>query len=216
MNVGKMKKTIIITLLLSVFCSSVFSQNERKLSKEEKVVFEQKMLEQSKKIKTLQCNFIQEKTSQLIADKAVSKGFLLYESPSKLRWEYAEPTVSTLILNGKNAVLLDKMGKPIGNVNMLKQLGNIIISMINGDGLQQNKQFSTEVFETDNKLILVVLTPVQKRMKEFYDSIELKIDQKTFLASEISMNEKSGDKMRIYFNNKKTNETISADKFAVK
>ncbi|MDR0872800.1 MAG: outer membrane lipoprotein carrier protein LolA [Prevotellaceae bacterium] len=207
-----MKKIICITFLLSVFCGSVFSQ--KKLSESEKAAFEQKMMEQSKKIKTLQCDFVQEKTSALVAEKAVAKGILLYQSPSMLRWEYTAPTPSILILNGNNAALFNKDGNRVGNDKMIKQLGGLIISIINGDGIKNSKQFSTEVFETDSQF-RVVLTPVQKRLKEFYQSIELKIDKNTFLASEIVMNEKSGDKTVIYLNNKKLNEKIDINRFAI-
>ncbi|MDR2510880.1 MAG: outer membrane lipoprotein carrier protein LolA [Bacteroidales bacterium] len=210
-----MKKIICITILFSIFCGNVFSQNGRKLTESEKQAFEQKMVEQSQKIKTLQCDFVQEKTSALVSEKAVAKGILLYQSPSMLRWEYTAPTPSTLILNGNNAALLNKDGKRVGNDKMIKQLGGLIISVINGDGIKNSKQFSTEVFETDSQF-RVVLSPVQKRLKEFYQSIELKIDKNTFLASEIILNEKSGDKTVIYLNNRKLNEKIDKEKFEIK
>ncbi|GHU68525.1 hypothetical protein FACS189413_05620 [Bacteroidia bacterium] len=207
---------LIVSILLSVFNGNFFSQNERKLSESEKVVFEQKIVEQSKKIKTLQCAFVQEKTSSLVVEKSVAKGVLLYQSPSALRWEYSEPTSSTLILNGNNAALLDKNGKKVGNEKMLKQLGGIIISMINGSGIAGNKQFTSEFYETGNAQLLVVLTPIQKRLKEFYSKIELKIDPKTLLANEIILNEKSGDKTVISLIDKKLNLEISSAKFKIK
>jgi outer membrane lipoprotein carrier protein len=216
-----MKKVVYITVLLSIICSGIAGQvrhdieGDRKLSDGEKQAFEQKMVEQSKNIKTLQCDFVQEKMSALMSEKAVAKGVLLYQSPSMLRWEYTEPTPSTLILNGNNAALLNKDGKRVGNDKMIKQLGKLIISMINGDGIKNSKQFSTEAFETDSRF-RVVLSPVHKRLKEFYQSIELKIDKNTFLASEIILNEKSGDKTVIYLNNRKLNEKIDTDKFAIK
>ncbi|MDR0828647.1 MAG: outer membrane lipoprotein carrier protein LolA [Prevotellaceae bacterium] len=210
-----MSKNLTTTILFLMFCVNIFAQNGKKLSESEKAIFEQKMVEQSKKIETLQCNFVQEKTSVLVAQKAVSKGIMLYALPSKLRWEYTEPTPSTLILNGQNAALLDKNGQKIGNDKAIKPLGNIIISMINGDGIKNNRQFSTEIYETD-KHFLIILTPIQKRLKEFYKNIELKIDKHTFLASEITMNEKSGDKMVISLINKKLNEKIDVSKFVIK
>jgi outer membrane lipoprotein-sorting protein len=210
-----MKKKIVLFILFAVIYETGFSQNGQSLNESEKTVFEQKMIEQSKKINTLQCDFVQEKTSTLVAEKAVAKGILRYQSPMMLRWEYTEPAPSILILNRKNAVLFDKNGKRQGNTNALKQLGNIIISMINGDGLRQNKQFSTAVFESEKDFI-VVLTPIQKRLKDYYKSIELKLDRSTFLASEIIMNEKSGDKIVIILNNTELNEEIDINKFAIK
>ena len=211
-----MRKTIYITILLSVFCGNIFSQNGRKLTESERQVFEQKMVEHSRKIKTLQCIFVQEKTSTLVTEKAVAKGILLYQAPSMLRWEYTEPTPSTLILNGNDAVLLNKEGKKMGNEKMLKQLGGIIISMINGNGIAQNKQFSAEFYEIGSSQMLVVLTPIQKRLKDFYNKIELRIDLKTMLADSITLDEKTGDKTVISLTNKVLNKEILESKFDFK
>ena len=209
-----MKRIIYLTILLSVICGNIFSQTGKKLNESEKQTFEKKIIEQSENIKTLQCAFVQEKTSVLVSEKAVSKGIMLYQSPSMLRWEYIESTPSTLILNGKNAVLLDKNGRKVGNEKVLKQLGGIIISMINGSGITQNKQFSSEYYEIDKNQILVVLTPVQKRLKDFYSKIELKIDRKTMLATTITLDEKSGDKTVISLINTELNIEIPQNKFA--
>jgi outer membrane lipoprotein-sorting protein len=216
-----MKKAIFITILFSMLCNGIAGQarndiqGSRKLNESEKQVFEQKMLAQAKQIKRLHCNFVQTKTSVLVAEKAAAKGVLLYQSPYELRWEYTEPTPSTLILNGSNAALIDKNGKKIGNEKMLKQLGGIIISMINGSGITENKQFSTEIYKVSGSQILVILMPVQKRLKEFYSAIELKIDAKTLLASEIILNEKSGDKTVISLENNELNKKIPQDKFKI-
>ena len=211
-----MKKIIFTTILILIFCGTISPQNSRKLSENEKQAFEQKMMEESQKIKTLQCAFVQEKTSSLVSEKAVAKGIMMYQSPSMLRWEYTDPTASTLILNGTDAVLLDKNGKKAGNEKMLKQLGSIIISMINGNGIAQNRQFSSECYKVDPAQMLVVLTPVQKRLKDFYNKIEITIDLKTMLANDITLDEKTGDKMVISLTNRVLNAEISQDKFAIK
>jgi len=209
----KMKKTIYGTILFLLVCGSVFSQEDKKLSDDQKQDFEQKIIEQSKNIKTLQCAFVQEKTSKLVSEKAVAKGVMFYQSSSMLRWEYTEPNPSTLILNKNNAVLLNKNGEKIGNEKMLKQLGGIIISMINGNGITQNKQFTSELYEIDNTQLLVVLTPVQKRLRDFYKDIKLKINLKTMLATSITLDEQSGDKMVISLINVQVNSEIPQEKF---
>ena len=207
-----MRKTIFITILFSVICGNIFSQTGRKLSESEKSVFEQKMIERLKEIETLQCDFKQEKTSSLVTVKAESNGILLYQNPSKLRWEYLNPTPSTLIVNANNAVLLDKDGNKTGNNKMTKQLGGLIISLMNGDGIKDSKKFSTEVFETDNQLC-IIFSPMQKQLKDYFKSIELKLDKNTLLSPEIVMNEKSGDKTVIYMNEKILNKEIPQSKF---
>jgi len=88
--------------------------------------------------------------------------------------------------------------------------------MINGNGIAQNKQFSSEFYEIDNSQILVVLTPVQKRLKDFYNKIELKIELKTMLADDITLDEKSGDKTVILLTNKILNSDIPQNKFEIR
>ena len=215
-----MRKVICTTILFSMICGNVFSQTGKKLDESEKQVFEQKMVEGLKKVTTLQCTLALEKTSSLTAEKVMMKGAMMYQSPSKLRWEYTDPTPSTLILNGNNAVLLDKNGEKIadnGNEKMLKQLGNFIIMMISGKGImQQNKMFSPEFYEIDDAQMLVVLTPAQKRLKDLYNKIELRIDRKTMLANNIMLDEKSGEKTVISLTNKILNLEISPNKFEIK
>jgi outer membrane lipoprotein-sorting protein len=206
-----------IGALLVMFLMSVVNfMAQKPVSEERRQLFGNQITEASKKIQTLQCSFIQEKTSALVSEKAVAKGILLYQSPSMLRWEYTEPTPSTLILNGNDAVLLDKNDKKVGNEKMLRQLGGIIISMINGNGIAQNKQFSSEFYEIDGAQMLIVLTPIQKRLKDFYNKIELRIDLKTMLADNITLDEKSGDKTIIFLTNKVLNSEIPQSKFAIK
>jgi len=210
------KKVTCIVILFFVICGNVFSQNGRELSQDERQVFEQKIAEQSQKIKTLQCAFVQEKISSLVSEKFVTKGIMLYQVPSMLRWEYVEPTPSTLILNGNNAALLDKNGQRMGNERMLQQLGGIIVAMVNGSGITQNRLFSSAFYEPDHAQILVVLTPTQRRLKDFFDRIELKVDQKTMLASDIILHEKTGDKTTISLSNTILNAEISQSNFEIK
>jgi len=211
-----MKKILVVTALFSLNCGICFSQDGQsgiKLGDSEKAALEQTIIEKSKAIKSLQCGFVQEKTSALVTGKAVAKGILVYQAPSSLRWEYKEPTPSTLILNGNNAVLLNKDGKKVGDARMLKQLAGMIINVISGESLKDNKQFSTEIFQTDTR-IRVVLTPVQKRMKDFYSTIEMVLDGKTLLAERIVLNEASGDKTVISFIDKELDSEIPQSKFS--
>jgi len=210
-----MGKIIFTTVLFLVFCGNIFPQNGKKLNDSDKQIFLQNLLEQSKKTKSLQCTMALEKTAS-DNGKTAMKGTMMYLSPSKLRWEYAAPTPATLIMNGNNAVVLDKNGEKTDDVKKLKQLGNFIMMMISGNGLmQQNKMFSSDLYELDNTQMFVVLTPVPKRMKDVFNKIELKIDRKTMLTDEIILDEKSGDKTVILLKNKALNIEIPQSKFLI-
>ena len=208
-------KKIFFTFLLFAICINGFSQNRRQLSESEAQVFQQKMVEHSRSIQTLRCTFVQERTSTIVSGTAVTRGTMLYRTPSMLRWEYAEPTPSTLILNGNNATLLDQNGNRMGNERMLRQLGGIIISMINGTGITQNRQFSSRFYNVSQTETLVVLIPNQRRLQELYDKIELRVNSQTMLANTITLYEKNGDKTKITLANKILNAEIPQSKFAI-
>jgi outer membrane lipoprotein-sorting protein len=208
-------KKLAVVLISALICNNITAQSYKKLLNNEKQQFEQKLLDMSKKMKTLQCSFVQEKTSVLLNEKSVSKGIMLYKSANCLRWEYTEPNKAILILNGKNATLTDGNGKKLGNERMLKQLGELIVCMINGEGMKDSKQFSAEFCEFDKNTILMVLKPMQKRLKEFYASFQLKIDKNTMLASEIVMEERTGDKTIITLKDRKLDIEIDDSKFKI-
>ena len=125
-----------------------------------------------------------------------------------LIWEYTSPSKSSLIVDGRSTRLLDENGNIVGNKNVSKQLGSLIINMINGNSIVDNKLFTTEIFEIANNQILVVLTPQQRRLKDFYSTIKIKVDRNTLIATEISMDEKSGDNTVVSFTNIQLNKDI--------
>ncbi len=210
-----MNKIFNILICISVFSATVFSQSDKKLTDSQRQEFEKQFTAKSKEIATLQCSFTQTKTSTILSQGAVSKGNMLYKNPSMLVWEYTQPTQSTLVVNGKSARLINERGKSIGNERILKQLGELIINMINGNSIADSKMFSSEVFETKNNQISVELKPIQKRLKDYYSLIKIKIERKTLMASEIIMEEKSGDKTVIVFGNLEMNKEIDNSKFKV-
>ena len=169
----------------------------------------------AKKTKTLYCDFVQEKTSSLVAETAISKGKMYFKSPHSLRWEYVSPQASALIVNNNDVALKTANGTSADvNTRMLKELANIIISSIDGSGLNDSKNFSAELSVSDLHY-MVELTPVNKRIAAVYSSIVLIIQRETYLADSIILIEKNGDKMKISFSNHKLNQPLDNKLFYV-
>ena len=169
----------------------------------------------AKKTKTLYCDFVQEKTSSLVAETAISKGKMYFKSPHSLRWEYVSPQASALIVNNNDVALKTANGTSADvNTRMLKELANIIISSIDGSGLNDSKNFSADLSVSDLHY-MVELTPVNKRIAAVYSSIVLIIQRETYLADSIILIEKNGDKMKISFSNHKLNQPLDNKLFNV-
>jgi outer membrane lipoprotein-sorting protein len=207
----------ILFLVLIGISSCVLSQppNYTLLTGTAKTNMAKKITMASQKVSSLQCRFIQKKTSTLLKEESVSKGLLFYKTPNSLRWEYTEPTAFVLVFHNETVSVKDEKGMVSNPNKMLKQLGNFIVSTINGDGLIENGSFKADYYanDKDKTHVWIRLTPVAKRLKEMYSSIQIKVSTTDYLASELIMEETTGDKTTITFVDKKINTDISSNQF---
>lgn len=207
-------KKIIFTLVY-LFCVFAANAQNTELSETEKNNIIQSISQEAKKQNTISCDFKQEKISTLVSEKAVSTGKMYFQKTHNLRWEYTTPTKTTLIVNNENIVLKNELGQTVNsNPRMLKELTNIIIGTIDGSGLNDNKNFTSEM-TINNNTINIKLTPINKRLANFYSFILLNVDKETKLANSITMKETNGDSTTIYFSNHKINQQLDSKLFNV-
>ena len=211
-------KQILFLILIGIsFYSISQPQNYTIQTGTAKTNIETKIKTASQNISSMQCKFIQKKTSLLFSEQAVSKGLLFYKSPNSLRWQYTEPNPFVLIFYTDNAYIQDPKGT-VSNANkILKQLGDFIISYINGSGLTDNENFKIDYYanEKDKTILWVKLPPTAKRLKEMYTSILIKISTVDYIAVEIVMEEIYGDQTTITFSDKKLNINIPNSQFSI-
>ncbi len=166
----------------------------------------------SAQLQTLQVSFEQEKTSKLFVEKVVSKGTMLYKKPGLLNWAYTTPSVYSIIINSRGAFLKNASGTTKNK--MIGDLGAMILQTINGTGLVSNSNFSIEYYKKSD--LLVLLKPVNKRLKSMYSTIEVYLNPQNYLASKVKMSETNGDVTVITFHNPQKNIAISESKFSEK
>lgn len=168
----------------------------------------------SSKIKSVQCDFVQEKKMSMMKDKITSKGVFYFNQPNQVRLEYQQPNFQAMIVNGSNAFLQNK--SKTTKVSMAKskafqQLNKIIVSSITGSMLE-SKEFSTKLFENE-KAVKVELIPTSKAISDFLSSIVLVLDKKDFSATKLELNENGGDYTYLTFSNKKINKVLPEELF---
>ena len=216
-NKNRVKYKICFLFLMLISFSGLSQPKDFKLlTGTEKTNIEKKIATVAKTRTSLQCKFEQNKLSILLTDEYLSTGKLYYKAPDCLRWEYTKPNKYLLIFNKDNAYIEDEKGVVVAN-KMLKQLGNFIISTINGNSLIENGNFKIEYYEEQPKknIIIVKLTPINKRLKEMYASIQISISLSDCLAYKIVMEEKSGDVTKIMLSDKKINEQLPQNLFLI-
>ncbi|MBO4656077.1 MAG: outer membrane lipoprotein carrier protein LolA [Bacteroidales bacterium] len=214
-----MLKTHRTTFIILIFCllsGITYAQGSKEtaVTGAQKTTLTEAVSKAHQQLKTLSADFTQEKKSALFTEAVVQKGSFWYKAPKQLRWEYKSPKALTLLFDEKKVTLLTEKG-PIDNPNrMLNELGKMIINTINGNNMSDNENFDISFLKNSNGKYIVLLNPVNKKIKANYHSIRVILNAQDYLAEEVIMNESNGDVTTIIFSNKKTNQNISADKFS--
>jgi outer membrane lipoprotein carrier protein len=211
-----MKKKSILMLLLVMLGINTWAQNEKPLTEAESQKIVAELTEAAASMQTLQCRFMQEKTSTMLAEPTVAKGTMHYAAPDRLRWEYTSPYAFALVVNGDRIVKVTdgKAEKLEGNSNRMYQ-GIVSIIMGSASG---KKLFDTSVFDVmlydDGAYWRAEMTPKRRDMKRMFSQLVFRFDKKTNGISRVEFKDAGGDVTSIRFEDIKLNEAIGEKVFA--
>lgn len=209
-------KRIASLLLVLLLCSQLFAQNSgnTEITGESKTTLIRSIEKAHKQLFALQAQFTQEKSSSMLTEKIVQKGKLYYRAPKQLRWEYTSPQAMAIIFSNDKVLLKTNKGTTSNPNKALNEMGNLIISTINGHFLTDNTNFSTRYYKNGKTgKNIVVLTPLNKRFKSVYTKMTITIDSQNKLAEKITLHETSGDVTTITFFHPQLNLSLSDSLF---
>lgn len=207
-----MKKHILLFCIVLLGCQ-LFAQNTE-VTGEKRTAVVSAIEKAHKQMTSLSATFTQEKTSSMFTEKVIQKGKIFYKSPRQLRWEYTTPKSMAIIFNNGKVLLKNEKGTTNNPNKMLSEMGNMIMNTINGNLLKDNTNFTAKYYKNGKTGdYVVVLTPLNKRIKAYYKDITITLNAKTYLADKVVMNEVNGDSTAILFADKKTNGTLSDSLF---
>ncbi|HMI78295.1 MAG TPA: outer membrane lipoprotein carrier protein LolA [Ferruginibacter sp.] len=211
-----MRKIILIILVLAAGFS-LRAQHPGYSPVADLAKFKMDFASATQKITSIKSDFVQEKNLSMLSEKIVSKGKFWFKKESQVRMEYNQPYQYLMILNNDKIYVKDgqKENKISARSNKLfQQINKIMIDCMQGTALN-NPDFKTSVFENKNNS-LVELSPVTKKMKELFRSINVVVDKKDFSVISIEMQEVSGDNTLLRFTNKELNAAIPDALFTIK
>jgi len=171
----------------------------------------------SNTILTLESEFIQEKHLSFLTETIITKGYFTFKKKNLIRWEYVEP-FSYIIVIKENSLLIKDENK-ISSFDMsanksLASLHQQLSDIFQGNIIKNKRDYSINYMENSN-YYLVNLNPKSKTMKEYLNSIEIYFDKTDLTVSKIKINELLGDYSVIKFFNKKMNNFVADEKFAL-
>ena len=129
-----MKKSLLF-LLLALMTMGLWAQNTKPLADAERQKVEAELTQAAASMQTLNCRFVQEKTSSMLAEPQVAEGLMQYTAPDQLRWEYTSPYAFALVVNGEKIIKeVDGKAEAIEGKSsrMYQGIMSIIISVHSG------------------------------------------------------------------------------------
>jgi outer membrane lipoprotein-sorting protein len=177
--------------------------------------FKKEFALQSAEINTISSTFKQEKVLTALTEKISSTGNFRFKRSNKVRIEYLKPFTYLMIMNGEKMMVKDESKESRVNVKsnkLFQQINRIMIDCIQGTILE-SKDFTTKVFES-NEFYLLEMTPASKSLRDFFQTIVLRVEKRDYSVHSIEMNEPSGDQTIITFTDKRINDQLSDAVFA--
>jgi outer membrane lipoprotein-sorting protein len=200
------KNKIIISFLISAFClcligwADTLDDVKRELGK----------------IKSLEAQFVQKKTTPILAKPLVSEGRMYFLAPSSIKWEYTSPFKDVLVVNQGKTVhySFDKNGnKTVSDSGSMSQ--GMVFQEITGwmNGNFESKHFKATLKPGTPRVI--VLTPRQKGITEFIRKIEMSLSDKPGVMNSIKIFEKENTVTLLEFRNAELNKKIDEAVFRI-
>ncbi len=210
-----MRQKSFLILLFALFSTGVWAQNEKPLSEFESQKIVVTLTQAAASMQTLQCRFMQEKTSSMLAEASIAKGTMHYVAPDKMRWEYTEPYAFALVVNGEKIVKVTD-GKAEVMDGKSSRMYQSMVSLIMGSA-SGKKLFDTSVFDValydDNEFWRAEMTPKRRDMKHMFSQLVFRFDKKTNGISRVEFKDAGGDVTSIQFEDMKLNEAIGEEMF---
>jgi len=196
-------------VFLSLFHFSAQAQHAGYLLSSHPETFKKSFAEATASVESLQSGFSQEKMLTMLSDKIYSTGKFWYKKKDRLRMEYDHPYPYLMILSGGKIFVKDGQKENHFSANsgkVFQQVNRILIDCVSGNMLN-NPDFHARLFESSSSF-LIEFQPTAKNLKELYKNINIVVDKKDYTATVVEMNEVSGDKTIIRFQNKVLNAPI--------
>lgn len=208
-----MKRNLLILFIL-LFSIPSFSQGTKMTDAEIKT-FTEKISSESKKIQTLQSDFIQTKKMDFLNKDIVTSGKMVLKSPNQLSWKYTKPYQYSVIFKD-NKIFINDQGKKSSvdaKSKMFEKINKLIAGTANGN-IFSDPEFVVRYFQNGENTVARFI-PKSTQLLKYIKQIDLQFNDNQNTVSQVTMLEASGDTTNISFKNTKTNASVSADAFSL-
>jgi outer membrane lipoprotein carrier protein len=193
----------------------VFSQAQTKMTPAEIRTFTSRISTESKKVKTLQANFVQTKKMDFLNKDLVTSGQLALQSPGLLSWRYTKPYQYSVVFKNSKIYINDQGKKSSLDAKSknFEKLNKLIVGSANGN-LLNDPDFTVSYFKNGSSNI-ARFVPKSAQLLKYIKRVDLYFAQNQTVVSQVNMLEASGDSTNIVFKNTKVNAPVPASVFSL-
>ncbi len=209
-KVNSMKNTQVILIIIGCLILVSFEGTSQDFTPvKDLALLEEKINASAANIESIKSDFIQKKQLEYLNETIVSKGQFWFKKENQLRWAYQEPYEYAIILSNGKFIIKDESNvseHDIESNQAFREINNLIISMVRGNLMEQDK-FNIEAFENDGQY-LVKLVPKDSNIRNVISNMEAYFDKKDLTVTRILMHESESDYTELSFINKRLNEPV--------
>lgn len=180
--------------------------------------FKVKLAEMSEEIKTIESDFVQEKSLSVLSNKIISRGHFCFKKENNIRWEYLQPYRYLIIISNNKIFINDDQNQKqydMQSNKMFQEMNRFISGCIQGDILKNEQDYKIGYYE-DAKSYYVNLIPSSEKMRQMLQEVRIWFNRNDLTVMRITMMEPGGDYTKIEFTNKQLNTDIPLERFSFK
>ena len=159
-------------------------------------------------IKCLNCRFTQQKLMAILESPTVAEGYMSYNSPDKMSWEYTSPYPFKLVVDGEK---ITKINNGIEEdfdektTRAYKGIVNVIKSITTGENLFDKSKFDIFVHDTGG-FWEVIMQPKKNSIKRMFAMLTIYFEKMDNVMNELEIIAANGDIIKIQFIDVRINE----------
>ena len=202
-----MKKKVLLFLFFALLTCGLQAQTETPLSATESRKLTASLTQAAASMQTLQCRFVQRKTSSMLAEPALAEGMMHYVAPDKMRWEYTAPYAFALVVDG-DRIVKEADGKAettdVKKNRMYQGMADLIMGGASGKRLFDTAAFDVAFYD-ENGFWRAEMTPKKRDMKRVLSRLVFRFDKTTGIISRVAFVDSGGDETSITFSDLQLN-----------
>lgn len=166
---------------------------------------------------SLNADFVQTRTSRLLAEPSVSRGHFHYLAPDSVRWDYDSPREMTVLIAGGEAITYRPAEKRAERIEIGRAQRRVFRFMSATEPLDKLMQYFSVTFRDPlgKGNYVLELRPEVHTIKKRLRLLRIEIERTTYMPIKVAYTEHDGDSTEYSFSNVKLNPVQPPDLFSL-